>query len=315
MSSLDLASTVGTWVGAGLGLIALVGIVGPLLVWRASLTARNKALSRLDAGLADHADFVSKGVPFSHNVRLFRKVRAPDLSVPPAIQAWKPLWKRDVDLPHKASAGWVQLGIALRACGLNYERGDVLVKEDKFGKQTAVLQVSRSWLVIFGLIRRFGFRRHSGKGPVKRPKGLFYNQPVAAEGFVDAFVERPCMRRDPYRRRHDVSQDSNMSEEWATYDQGFSPGRRLEGLFGTLRFSARSNHVYFTAHSHDEIGGLSTEPLDVAGIFWLAVGCIPSNDGRVFCLDDVQRFTEAGDTVPEWEDSGSSSESDDTIRG
>lgn len=42
--TLDIAGVVGTWVAAGLAVIALFGVVGPILVLRASRTERHKAI-------------------------------------------------------------------------------------------------------------------------------------------------------------------------------------------------------------------------------------------------------------------------------
>jgi hypothetical protein len=51
--STEIGSLVGTWVAAGVAIIALLGIVGPMLVWRASRSERNKAIDLLSDGGAD----------------------------------------------------------------------------------------------------------------------------------------------------------------------------------------------------------------------------------------------------------------------
>jgi pilus assembly protein TadC len=59
MGATDIASVVGTWVAAFVAIIALVGIVGPFLILRASRTERNKAIAAIDD---ENHQFIGKGV-------------------------------------------------------------------------------------------------------------------------------------------------------------------------------------------------------------------------------------------------------------
>ena len=118
MGALDLAGVIGTWVAAGLAVIALVGVVGPVLVWKASQSNRNLGLDRLDEGLATSGGYISKGVQFWSGKRLFRRIQAPILSSPPQLSGWKPSWKSGSPIPSRKSAMWVQLGAVLQAYGL-----------------------------------------------------------------------------------------------------------------------------------------------------------------------------------------------------
>lgn len=56
--TLDLASTIGTWIGAGVGIIALIGIVGPALIWYASTQERQKSLNAVGR---NNNDYLSPG--------------------------------------------------------------------------------------------------------------------------------------------------------------------------------------------------------------------------------------------------------------
>jgi len=45
VDNLDLAGVIGTWVAVGFAVVALVGIVGPILVWRKTTSERYKAIT------------------------------------------------------------------------------------------------------------------------------------------------------------------------------------------------------------------------------------------------------------------------------
>jgi hypothetical protein len=42
----------------------LLGVVGPLLIWRANRTERQMALKAVDSELAEHGGFMAKGLKF-----------------------------------------------------------------------------------------------------------------------------------------------------------------------------------------------------------------------------------------------------------
>ncbi|PVH91858.1 hypothetical protein DM02DRAFT_702588 [Periconia macrospinosa] len=118
MSSSDrvsLAGTVGTWVAAFLALIALVAIIGPVMIWAAARTERNKALH--DAGDTKQP-FIGSGIHF---------------------------------VGFDSRATWVQFASLLIAYGVTPERGDNLVIYQ--GK--AILPVHRVWILVIGLIGRY----------------------------------------------------------------------------------------------------------------------------------------------------------------
>jgi hypothetical protein len=70
--STDIASVVGTWVAAGVAIIALLGVVGPLLIWRASRTERNRAIDLLTGGEAETGACQRQDPRFSRWMTLFR---------------------------------------------------------------------------------------------------------------------------------------------------------------------------------------------------------------------------------------------------
>jgi hypothetical protein len=255
--------------------------VGPLLVWQASKTARNQALAALDSGLADSNGFVTKGVRFGRDIRLFRRVRAPDLRHTPKLHGRKPLWDLLATLPTKESAGWVQLGAALQAYKFPFDQGDCLILRD--GR--SVLNVSRIWLVIIGLVGRFGRRKDQGKWPTKRPRGVQFGQAVPGLRLGNGHNPKPRIDRISTPAPDDF-------RNW-TYERGMHHGSSgLHGLTGTMRQSWNNTGLEFQLHPQHDVGQLSEEVLDVAALFWLAVGCLPSFDNNtVYSLEDVQYQT------------------------
>lgn len=72
-----MASTIGTYMGVGIALLALIGVFGLLLIWRASKIARSQAINVLDSGTAESFGFVGRGIWTGAKSRVFRRVRAP----------------------------------------------------------------------------------------------------------------------------------------------------------------------------------------------------------------------------------------------
>lgn len=64
MDKISLAGTIGTWVAVFIGILALVGVVGPVLVWRASRTESQVALKAVDSGLAENWGFMMKACSY-----------------------------------------------------------------------------------------------------------------------------------------------------------------------------------------------------------------------------------------------------------
>jgi hypothetical protein len=116
MTSLEIAGVVGTWVAASLAIIALVGIVGPILIWRASRTERQKAI--VNIGPRNNG-YISKGIPVWPGERLGKGIRAPRINQPRRFKEGE--WK-SFDLQRMATYGtqyqdspgsWVSFGAFL----------------------------------------------------------------------------------------------------------------------------------------------------------------------------------------------------------
>jgi hypothetical protein len=122
--AVEVGSLAGTWVAAGVAIIALIGVLGPLLVWRAMRTERHQAIDRLSQGGADTAGYVSTGVRVTSTIRLFRHFNAPNLRSAPSLRASTLNWDDNTTLVDSNSASWVQLERCSNAITSNAPRPD-----------------------------------------------------------------------------------------------------------------------------------------------------------------------------------------------
>jgi hypothetical protein len=285
MGSLDVMGVVGTWVAVGLALFALLGVVGPLLVWRASKSARNRALAKLDEKPSTSFGFVTPGVRFGPGTRLFRRVRTPILTEsksPKLLSNWKSEYT-NAALPSLESAGWVQLGAVLRNYELKFPTKDALVLKE----ETMQLPISIVWLFIFGLIGRFGSRSDSGGWIEETTDDVVFEQALPGQ----RLGERVRGRATRAGRGIGTVDAPPEITTWAAAP-AYIPKRvdgKLRGLIGKMKCYNREGigAVDFKAHKEGHIKGLSEEVLDVAKLFWLSMGCPPMTGGRVFHLEDV----------------------------
>lgn len=285
MTATDLASAIGTWIAAFIAIVALVGVVGPILVWRASRTARYQAIAKLDAGDAENGGFVTKGIWAGKDIRLFRQIKAPLLRKVPQPPERQLQWNKDASVPSPESAGWVQLSASIRAFGLTYSLGDELA----IANGRTFLPVSRAWLLLFGLIGRFGYRIDEGKAPVVKPRGIGFRKALPGQS-----IRLSGMPLAPRTARFDV--DSDSDDYFPPSGGDHWPTRALSGVVGT--FSAQdkvaeldANSIKYHNHSVQQIGDLSSEPLPLGSLFWLSVGCLPLWGDRVFSLEDPEEMS------------------------
>lgn len=291
-STTDLVGAIGTWVAVILAIIALFGVLGPLLVWRASRTVRYKAVAALEAGNAENGGYVTRGIHVGPDIRLFRKVRAPSLRKTPILPESNIVWDPAVLLPSADSAGWVQFGHVLDAYHVEYRTGDCILIEEGH----AFLPLSRHWLYVVGLLGRFSHRKDKGKWPkavsmsaksIQARPGQYLN---VISGRYGSHIEPPT---PGWMTSRAPRSDWNRMNEYRTAKN------TLCGVMGCLKFKTRrfdardgdlqgADEAQFFAYTQDEAGDLSVEPLSIDKLFWLSVGCIPLSDGRVLSLENVQ---------------------------
>ncbi|KAJ9602905.1 hypothetical protein H2200_012685 [Cladophialophora chaetospira] len=283
----DKASAIGTWVAAFLAVVALVGVVGPILIWRATKTERHQALDAVDAGEAQNGEYITKGLRVTPSIRLFRKVQVPRLQRAPSLEGQKLEWNNQAVMVSQNSAGWVQFCKALQACKVSPLMGDTLVVRN--GKMW--LPIHKNWLLTLGIFGRFGSRPDEGKLPMPSKGKLKAAQALPGRGFGmnrkfslygRQFLNANWMSgREPSNKvRHIVDVD----------DYRFSAINGTFGCFWVLDHLSSNptepERMYYTGHKEEEIGTIDVDRLGIGALFWLSVGCLPSSWGAVYCLEN-----------------------------
>lgn len=153
-NAVDLSSMIGTWVGAGIGIIALVGIVGPVLVFLASRTKRNKTLNSMGR---QTNGYISPGWHLGPNIYLGQRIRAPDLRQSGTNGRFEGNYSLNAASLQaiNTDAHWVHFGALLEGYGMKFAKGgDVLIKDGK-----TYLPTHPSWVLAVGILGRYSTRR------------------------------------------------------------------------------------------------------------------------------------------------------------
>ncbi|KAG9252360.1 uncharacterized protein F5Z01DRAFT_224444 [Emericellopsis atlantica] len=178
VDTINLTSNIGTWLGAAVAIIALVGVVGPYLALRASLSDSNRALNAVKD---DSGKYVTRGYRFTRGMRVFRRIRVPDLApsyisnetttiplVAPAATRgpWTIRGRKSYQQFNTSWAKLAELIESYQAHDLDGEaevdlcvpRGGTL---EIVQSQTALV-ASKYWVLILGLLGRYGNRPDKG---------------------------------------------------------------------------------------------------------------------------------------------------------
>ena len=275
MAALDIASVIGTWVAAFVAILALVGIIGPVLIWRASRTERHLAISAIDD---DDNTFRSRGIHAGPRIWLFQRMRAPILNIAPAsFEQSIPLSLDAVKEPI-SSTNWVQFGILLQAYGVRYRTGDkIQIRNNK-----THLPVHRLWLLFLGLKGRYGERKDLGR---LRPGTRNISFPPPPER----------RRHDP--RLHYLRYRSPSIEEGVPTDERMSV-ERLSGVTGDIKGRVMAGDqsitvIKFQLASLSVLGQLAPDVLPSKEIFLLSAGCIQLHSGGYYCFWESETADDA----------------------
>src|SRR5271170_643745 len=146
VDNLDLAGVIGTWVAVAFAVIALVGIVGPFLVWRETTSERYKAITAVRD--VDNV-FISKGFLICPNIRLFRTVRVLKLDDSHIAKTREEVWRLNCIENTRFHCGWAKLCQLIKAYN---------VTEDVENNQT-LSPVHRLWNLVLGVLGCFSGRK------------------------------------------------------------------------------------------------------------------------------------------------------------
>ena len=151
----SIAGTIGTWVAVGVALIALIGIVGPVLIWLGARTEKHKILRSIGSGTNG---YLSQGFHLGPNIYLAHRIRAPLLKNFRTTRPFRPAITWDVaalksfDTP----ATWAHFGALLSSCGVTFPKGVLLLQDS-----SAYLPIHPSWVLAVGVLGRYS-RRPTG---------------------------------------------------------------------------------------------------------------------------------------------------------
>ncbi|KAH6885231.1 hypothetical protein B0T10DRAFT_550538 [Thelonectria olida] len=206
----ELTSNIGTWVAAFIAIVALVGVVGPFLALQASLSDSNRAMNAVQ-DLPEK--YVTRGFRLTRGLRVLRRIRVPDLApgyitnepdttplVPlrAALGHWL-LRPRDY-LPW--NTGWAKLAEVIEAhealeqatnspVNLGVTKGGTL---EVVNSRTALV-VNKHWILLLGLLGRYGVRPDKGILQTRRVRRDFEGERASIQLFQ--FARKETMRHVP----------------------------------------------------------------------------------------------------------------------
>ncbi|KAK7999300.1 hypothetical protein PG990_011900 [Apiospora arundinis] len=290
--SLDLISTIGTWVGAGIGLIALIGIVGPALIWYASTRDKQKTLDEIGN---ENNDYLSRGFHMGPNIWLGRQVRAPLLRNADSLKTLDVLPTLDARKIKslQTNKSWVLYGLLLEAYGIPFKKGDGLY----IRKNKALLAVHRSWILTVGLLGRYSDRKNQASvstgrlprhrynngflqfmsGPLHHPRGMPPGMPRGMQPRIPMqpsripFRNRPLKATDLYGTTGTVSFSSTRpligenTLQTATFDLNTSCGSTTDSISPNEMFLLALGFLKMSKTQYLSIGHLTETP-EEAGV-------------------------------------------------
>lgn len=260
--SLDVSSTIGTWLAAGVAIIALVGIVGPWLALRASFSERNRALNTV---FDKDQKYITSGIQLGGGVRLFRRVKAPklDLSYDTDDPTLEPIISREkareivafqMSTYKVVNTGWQKLCLLIDAhrvvgnqeplSGLDLKRGGSLETVDS---RTALV-VSRYWIMYLGLTGRYYMSPHDrdGRDPLS---------PHNRDGLGNAPAFQQAQEQVSL---YGSSSATSVSEsEWRTDHSPGGIGHTSTGALQGRFYQGRHGHWIATSSPLPEVSGFT----------------------------------------------------------
>lgn len=280
MAALDIASVIGTWVAAFVAILALLGIVGPVLIWRASRTERHLAIAAIDD---ENNIFRSRGIHAGPGIWLLQRMRTPMLNMAPASVEKSVSLSLDAVKEPISTTNWVQFGILLQAYGARYRTGDGTEIRNK----KAHLLVHKFWILFFGLIGRYGKRRDLGRLRLGIQRVRF-----SAGGEPPRQIRR---RRSP--TSSDVSDDETVAP--GLFEPLFGVTGNIEGR--VIAGDENVTVLKFQLAPLTNLRKLVPDVLPSKEMFLLAMGCIPLHSGG-YCSLLINGMTADNESIDDLDD-------------
>ncbi|KAL4806515.1 hypothetical protein BDV18DRAFT_159687 [Aspergillus unguis] len=248
--TLDLLGVIGTWAAVLLAIIALAGIIPAYLLYRRSQTDEYEAISLIDD---KHHEYVSKGIALLPGRRFFRSVRVPNLVEPPKLQAAaqdEPDANRVIEKIERqynaeeisSATSWINFAHVLRAYGISYPHDG----KPKIEGTQALLRVHRGWILLLGIIDRYGHRSDSGLFP-EEPEEPGW-RPLSSDAVygLSGLLERVRPKQERiWFRMHSVTHMQSMPFCFPARDM--SPRHLFFLYLGYLPVSDENERLYCSA--------------------------------------------------------------------
>ena len=169
----NLAGVIGTWTANLLALIALFGVVAPILLIRRARSERHVALSSIDDR---HHEFIHPGLKVPCLPGIGQKVSVPNLETPPNLMNHTPIrYEKTLD-ERRSSTDWIMFVRTLQAYIISLPPGGTL---DVFESQSW-LPVHRLWVFTLGLLGRYAYRPDHGRTQDAPPTVRIDQSPLEA---------------------------------------------------------------------------------------------------------------------------------------
>jgi hypothetical protein len=262
MAAAELAGVIGTWVAVLLALVALFGVVAPIIIIRRRRSERYRAFKDIDDLDLKCLTRSSAGLPY-----LSLSARVPDLSKRP--QLGRDRVTQNAEIKEPSRTGWVSLSWVLQAYGIEPRvRADVEIAHRKTWRP-----VNRLWLLAIGLLGRYGHRTDKGRA----------RSSIGNENRFDSFELEDLTKDDP----NVLFGNTGILQYCDAGSGGTSPDEDAIVDSGKVNFTLYSERIRKESQSQEspetdqapEFDGLPLETL-----FWLSIGCMPLADGKVFDL-------------------------------
>lgn len=254
-SGTELASVVGTWAAVGLALVALFGIVTPILLLRRATSERNIALKAIDD---KNHEFVRRHFKLP-GLFFGQSINVPNLRNAPVLRDLS-LRRDDRALERRHSTtSWIMFARLLNAYSIKVPLGGTL----KIYHSQAWLPVHKLWILTIGLLGRYGHRIDRGR---------------VRSAPTEARIDQRDVDYDNDKYSVDPKSLSGITGDFRYTPNAFSSD--IEEGVGQLHFIARDKETR---------GSLQPDDVPLTHLFWMSLGCVPLSDGRIF---DVYKHTE-----------------------
>lgn len=293
---------IGTWIGAGIGIVALVGIVGPVLVWLASRTDRHKTLNAMGR---DTNGYISPGWHLGPNIYLGQRMKAPELrqmgpnAMPNGILNFDAASLK----PFKTESRWVHFGALLEAYGMQFTKGgDILIKDGK-----TYLPIHPSWILAVGILGRYSSQKGwqgmsksrrftlgtSFRNDKPRPLTSAGGYPRSSTAQVaqrqqhfGVLPQPPPMIHNGPQPEHRRYEETDIAETLTdqilhgiTGSLGiYGPQQQINSPFPTLTYRSPSATIYAAE--------IQTDILPMKELFLLSLGLVKIREGQYASLAD-----------------------------